>query len=157
MMPRTSTLPRTPTSATSSILISSPSTTGATPEFFQIKQEDIEYQLLSPISGSSPMTTGKLSYLRQMWFFFHTLSNSLFYFVFFKVPESSKSLQQLLIEQKQLTLVQWPKLQETMNIFPPPSQMPPSPPLVGYILPLLRGLHQLVAPPQDTLCCPMPK
>merc|ERR1719350_2226393 len=57
MMPRTSTLPRTPTSATSSILISSPST-GATPEFFQIKQEDIEYQLLSPISGSSPMTTG---------------------------------------------------------------------------------------------------
>jgi len=57
-MPRTSTLPRTPTSATSSILISSPSTTGATPEFFQIKQEDIEYQLLSPISGSSPMTTG---------------------------------------------------------------------------------------------------
>ena len=63
MMPRTSTLPRTPTSATSTILISSPSTTGATPEFFQLKQEDIEYQLLSPISGSSPMTTGKIVYL----------------------------------------------------------------------------------------------
>ena len=59
MMSRGSTsIPRTPTSATSSILISSPST-GLTSEFFHVKQEDIEYQLLSPISGSSPMTTGK--------------------------------------------------------------------------------------------------
>ena len=57
-------IPRTPTSATSSILISSPST-GLTSEFFHVKQEDIEYQLLSPISGSSPMTTGKKCYTAQ--------------------------------------------------------------------------------------------
>ena len=54
MMPRAghSAIPRTPTSASSSILMSSPSA-GAVSDFFQIKQEEIEYQLLSPISSSS--------------------------------------------------------------------------------------------------------
>ena len=49
-------VPRTPTSATSSILMSSPSTNSEA--IFQVKQEDIEYQLLSPISASSPMHHG---------------------------------------------------------------------------------------------------
>ena len=54
MMPRAghSAIQRTPTSASSSILMSSPSA-GTVSDFFHIKQEDIEYQLLSPISSSS--------------------------------------------------------------------------------------------------------
>ncbi len=57
MMNRVATVvPRTPTSATSSILMSSPSTNSEA--IFQVKQEDIEYQLLSPISASSPMHHG---------------------------------------------------------------------------------------------------
>ena len=56
MMNRVSTVPRTPTSATSSILMSSPSTNSEA--IYQVKQEDIEYQLLSPISASSPMHNG---------------------------------------------------------------------------------------------------
>merc|ERR1712141_851190 len=49
--PGHSAIPRTPTSATSSILMSSPS--AATSDYYHIKQEEIEYQLLSPISSSS--------------------------------------------------------------------------------------------------------
>ena len=47
-------MPRTPTSASSAsaILMSSPMNTS---DIFQVKQEEIEYQLLSPISASSPM------------------------------------------------------------------------------------------------------
>jgi len=56
-MNRVVTVPRTPTSATSSILMSSPSTNNSE-SIFQVKQEDIEYQLLSPISASSPMHHG---------------------------------------------------------------------------------------------------
>ena len=56
MMNRVSAVPRTPTSATSNILMSSPSTNSEA--IFQVKQEDIEYQLLSPISASSPMHNG---------------------------------------------------------------------------------------------------
>jgi len=55
MMNRVSAVPRTP-SATSNILMSSPSTNSEA--IFQVKQEDIEYQLLSPISASSPMHNG---------------------------------------------------------------------------------------------------
>lgn len=44
-------IPRTPNSASSSILMSSPQ--AGVSDFFHIKQEDIEYQLLSPISSSS--------------------------------------------------------------------------------------------------------
>ena len=51
-----------------------------------------------------------------------------------------------------------------MNIFPPPSQIPQSLPLVlilGYILPLHRDHRRLPVAPQqqqDTLYCPkMPK
>lgn len=47
--------PRTPTSASTSILMSSPMSTNQSEAIFQVKQEDIEYQLLSPISASSPM------------------------------------------------------------------------------------------------------
>ena len=56
-MNRVATVPRTPTSASSSILMSSPSTNSDA--IFHVKQEDqIEYQLLSPISASSPMHHG---------------------------------------------------------------------------------------------------
>lgn len=50
-------MPRTPTSASSSILMSSPMGTSKTGGIFQVKQEEIEYQLLSPISASSPMNS----------------------------------------------------------------------------------------------------
>ena len=57
-MNRVATVPRTPTSASSSILMSSPST-NSDAAIFHVKQEDqIEYQLLSPISASSPMHHG---------------------------------------------------------------------------------------------------
>merc|ERR1712038_2090630 len=45
-----SVVPRTPTSTS---LMSSPSVTSKE-AIFQVKQEDLEYQLLSPISTSSP-------------------------------------------------------------------------------------------------------
>ena len=70
-MPRvvTAAIPRTPTSSSSAAILMSSPVAGTTSthhhhqdSIFQVKQEEIEYQLLSPISASSPsmMSSGGL-------------------------------------------------------------------------------------------------